>query len=239
MNDIIKISNAPAAARVMSQCGDDGTSIVNQLEGVGLVIGKNSISFPDYLLNSVTWVACWNWEMWVTDSGSLDATDRGEIRVWKRLRDRLKEMGGVDVLEYEDGVWKNGCGPDVVTEPVFVPAPAVAGPVKVDEGMEEETRDDKKTMRFRVSSEAWETGIEAAIIEHGGKYSVVKTFGLDGRKVDVILDRTAIEWTARVAFQLMIEAEGHQRRGMWKRVFDNVCRNAAKNGLLLRSLLGV
>lgn len=201
----------PAVSGVLDLDASSPDSIVALLVGQGLVLDHSGISFPAYLLNSVTWVVAWKHEIidgedrrWLSDG------EKNEMRNLKRLLDKLKALGGRDELEFNEDGWKEGCGPQV-TEDAPVEEPAA-----------ESASDEMVT--FSLSSTAWAVGIGDKIARAGGKYEFVKVFGFEGRKVQVRLDETARDVVYKIACDWMASAQDFKERGVWRRLRDNVAR---------------
>jgi hypothetical protein len=233
--NIITITNIKASAKALGYDEAAG-GIVTQLCGEGLVLTATSIAFPEHLLNSVTWVVAWKHEILFDEERAYQTKDEiNEMRALKRLLDRLKAMGGQDVLEFEDGEWKPGCGPQNDT-----PEPAATEQV-VDASSEDDEdsagpdidENGVAMYRLRISAEAWENELATVAAQSEGRAMLVKHFGVDNRKVFVRVDTVAAQTIYERAATLAQAAVGFKTRGVYRRVFQNVRRNLAKQGLLL------
>lgn len=100
MTGAIKITNIPASARALGADSSVG-GVIHELEKEGLTITNTSIEFPEHLLNSITWVVGWKWEvLYYEDREWQTKQEINEMKALKRLLDRLKKMGGIEALEY-------------------------------------------------------------------------------------------------------------------------------------------
>ena len=96
----MKIHNVNVDATAIGLYTDGG--LFGDLERAGLVIGSDSIEFPDSILDSVTWAVGWRHE--ITDPGDGFGVTDGEILEHEelgRLLDRLYRAGGKQELAPE------------------------------------------------------------------------------------------------------------------------------------------
>lgn len=99
---MVAIRNIKAGARAIGYEETAGGIVTYLCKEHGLVIGNSSLEFPDYLLNTVTWVVGDKYDILAgEDPRWLDADEINEMRALKRLLDRLTKMGGVQELEYD------------------------------------------------------------------------------------------------------------------------------------------
>jgi len=182
--NIITITNIKASAKALGYDEAAG-GIVTQLCGEGLVLTATSIAFPEHLLNSVTWVVAWKHEILFDEERAYQTKDEiNEMRALKRLLDRLKAMGGQDVLEFEDGEWKPGCGPQNDTPEPTATEQVVDALNDDDEDSAGPDIDENGVAmyRLRISAEAWENELATVAALSEGRAMLVKHFGLDNRR---------------------------------------------------------
>lgn len=94
----MKITNIPAGARALAHdIGNEG--VVDAMRADGLEIEERHIAFPDHMLNSVTWVVGWKWEiLYYEDRRDQTPSEINEMEALKRLLTRLKKLGGAEDL---------------------------------------------------------------------------------------------------------------------------------------------
>lgn len=97
----MKISNCPKSAQALAYEESAG-GVVTALCKAGLEIGDTFIAFPNHLLNSVTWVVGWKYEIFAGEERRwMDRDEIYEMNALKRLLNRLTKMGGRQDLAEE------------------------------------------------------------------------------------------------------------------------------------------